>query len=177
MRKALRRIYQLNQYIRAKEVRVVDEEGKQLGVMPISEALKLAQEEGVDLVEVAPKITPPVAKLIDFAKFKYQERRKHQLAKKKGSKGQDLKEIRFTPFIAENDFQIRLKRARAFLEEGNRVNLVVKFVGRQITRKEFGVGLIKRACQSLEDLATMDREPSLKGKLLIPTLSPAKKRS
>ena len=68
MRKALRRIYQLNQYIRAKEVRVVDEEGKQLGVMPISEALKLAQEEGVDLVEVAPKITPPVAKLIDFAK-------------------------------------------------------------------------------------------------------------
>ena len=145
--------------------------------MPIEQALKLAQEEGVDLVQVAPKATPPVVKLIDFAKFKYQERRKHQLAKKKGgSKGQGLKEIRFTPFIAENDFQIRIKRAREFLEEGNRVNLVVKFVGRQITRKEFGFELIKRAHTSLEDLATMDREPALKGKLLQTTLSPVKKK-
>lgn len=172
----MRKIYQINQYIRAKEVRVVDEEGKQIGVMPLEKALKLAQEEGLDLVEVAAKTVPPVAKIIDFAKFKYQERRKHQLAKKKGAKGQDLKEIRFTPFIAENDFQIRLKRAREFLEEGNKVHLVVKFVGRQITRKEFGFDLIKRAYQSLEDIATMEREPNLKGKLLITTLSPAKKK-
>lgn len=171
----MRKIYQINQYIRAKEVRVVDEEGKQIGVMPLEEALKLAQEEGADLVEVAPKAVPPVAKIIDFAKFKYQERRKLQQSKK-GGRSQDLKEIRFTPFIAENDFQIRLKRARQFLEEGNRVNLVVKFVGRQITRKEFGFELIKRAYASLEDLATMEREPNLKGKLLITTLAPTKKK-
>lgn len=143
--------------------------------MSTREALELASQEGTDLVEVASKTNPPVAKLIDFAKFKYQEKRK-QLEGKKKSKGQDLKVIRFTPFIAQNDFQIRVKRAREFLEEGDKVVLVVKFVGRQITRKEFGFDLIKKAYIELQEISTMEREPSLKGKLLTTTLSPTKKK-
>lgn len=144
--------------------------------MTKDEALRIAQEAGVDLVEVASKTDPPVAKIVDFAKFKYQERRKH-LAGKGKAKSQDLKEVRFTPFIAENDFNIRIKRAREFLEEGDKVSLVVKFVGRQITRKEFGYELIKRAYSQLQDISTMEREPALKGKILTTTLAPSKKKS
>ncbi|MCH7951485.1 translation initiation factor IF-3 [Patescibacteria group bacterium] len=174
--KIRKRFWQINQYITAEKVRVVDEEGKQVGVMPTKEALELARKEGLDLVEVAAKEKPPVAKIVEFAKFKYQERRKH-LAGKKKSKAQNQKVVRFTPFIAENDFQIRVKRAREFLEEGDKVSLVVKFVGRQITRKEFGYELIKRAHKDLQDVATMEREPALKGKLLITILAPMKKKS
>lgn len=143
--------------------------------MTTKKALELARSEGLDLVQVAPKADPPVAKIVEFAKFKYQERRKHLSGKRK-SKVQHLKVVRFTPFIAENDFMIRVKKAREFLEEGNKVTLVVKFVGRQITRKEFGYELIKRAYQKLQDISSMEREPSLKGKLLTTTLSPTKKK-
>lgn len=134
----------------------------------------MAKKEGLDLVEVAPKAKPPVAKITDFSKFKYQEKQKHLKSRKK-SKSQEIKKIRFTPFIAENDFNTRVKRAREFLEEGDKVTLVVKFVGRQITRKEFGYELIKKAYSQLQDLATMEREPALKGKLLMTTLAPTKK--
>ena len=176
MKRPRRKYWQINQYIQANQFRLVDEEAKQLGVMDKSQALKLAQEEGLDLVLVAPNAQPPVVKLIDFAKFKYQEKRKHLEGRKKAKK-QDLKEIRFTPFIAENDFNVRIKKAREFLEEGNKVTLVVKFVGRQLTRKDFGDQIIKKAYSQLQDLATMEREPSLKGKLLITTLAPVKKSS
>lgn len=169
-----RKFWQINQYIRSPKLRVVDEDGKQIGIMTKEEALRAAIDEGLDLVEVASQTDPPVAKIIDFAKFKYQERRKHLEGKRK-AKAQDLKEVRFTPFIAENDFNIRIKRAREFLEEGDKVVLVVKFVGRQITRKEFGYELIKRASHQLQDISTMEREPALKGKLLMTTLAPSKK--
>ncbi len=170
----MKRYWQINHYIQADKLRVVDEDGNQIGVMTKEEALKQAKAEGLDLVEVAANAKPPVAKIVEFAKFKYQEKRKHMEGKKR-AKTQDLKIIRFTPFIAENDFQIRINRAREFLEEGDKVNLVVKFVGRQITRKEFGFELIKRAYNELQDLATMEREPNLRGKLLLTTLSPIKK--
>lgn len=143
--------------------------------MSKQKALELARKEGLDLVEVAAKVHPPVAKIVNFTKFKYRERQKHLTGRRK-SKAQDLKEVRFTPFIAENDFNIRVKKAREFLEEGDKVALVVKFVGRQITRKEFGYELIKKAYNKLQDLATMEREPSLKGKLLTTTLAPTKKK-
>ena len=170
-----RKFWQINQYIRAEKVRVVDDVGKQVGVMPTAKALELARKDGLDLVEVAAKTDPPVVKIVDFAKFKYQERRK-QMGSKRRSKSQDLKEVRFTPFIAENDFMIRIKKAREFLADGDKVVLVVKFVGRQITRKEFGFELIKRAYHELQESATMEREPALKGKLLTTTLSPVKKK-
>lgn len=138
------------------------------------QALQLAQEQGIDLIEVAPQAKPPVAKLISFSKFKYQLKQKQSQSRKK-SKGQNLKEIRFTPFIAENDFNTRLKKAEEFLKEQDKVKLTVKFVGRQITRKEFGDNLLKRAQQNLSHLATVEQEPKLRGKLLSMVLAPAKK--
>src|SRR4030042_3946247 len=168
-----KKFWQTNQYIRGEELRVVDEQAKQIGLMTKADALRPAQEEGLDLILVAPNAKPPVAKIIDFAKFKYQEKRKAMEGMKK-SKSQDLKEIRFTPFIAENDFQTRIKKSREFLEDGDKVMLVVKFVGRQITRKDFGDNILHKAIQELQDISTLEREPSLRGKLLMTTLAPLK---
>ena len=125
-------------------------------------------------MEVAPKADPPVAKIVDFAKFKYLQKQKNSSRGKK-TKSQDIKEIRFTPFIAENDYNIRIQRATEFIEDGDKVKLVVKFVGRQITRKDFGKNLLSKAISALSELATVEREPSFKGKQLIATLSPIKK--
>ncbi len=168
------KFYQINDYIRADSLRVVDEKGTQLGVLSKAEALARAQSIGADLVIVAPNTNPPVAKIIDFAKFKYQQKQKDSSGSKK-TKTQDIKEIHFTPFIAENDFNTRINRAKEFLTDGDKVRLVVKFVGRQITHKEFGDSIITKAIEALEDFATTEREPALRGKLLIATLSPAKK--
>ncbi|MBI2010532.1 MAG: translation initiation factor IF-3 [Candidatus Chisholmbacteria bacterium] len=169
----VRVFYQVNQYIRAEKLRVVDEKGAQIGVMTKEEALKRAEADGIDLVEVSPKAVPPVAKLIDFAKFKYQQKQKNAQSLKK-ARGGDIKEIRFTPFIAENDYNLRIKRAQQFLEEGDKVRLVVKFVGRQITRKEFGESILEKALKDLAEDATVEREPSFKGKLLMATVNPLK---
>lgn len=122
------------------------------------------------MVEVAPDAKPPVCKIIDFKKFKYQEDKK-QKAGNKGRK-QEVKEIRFTPFIAQNDYQIRLKRAREFLTDNDKVRLTVKFVGRQITRKQFGYDLLRKAVDELKDCSKVEAEPKFQGKLLMMTLNP-----
>ncbi len=171
----IKKFYQVNQYIKSPKLRVVDEKATQIGVLSLKEALDLAEERGLDLVEVAPKAVPPVAKIIDFAKFKYQLKQKLSSGAKK-SKAQDIKEIRFTPFIAENDYSIRIKKALEFLEDGDKVKLVVKFVGRQITRKDFGKALMKKAIKALSEESTVEREPAFQGKLLISTLNPIKKK-
>lgn len=152
---------------------MVDANGEQLGVVTKDEALERAKENGLDLVLVAPTANPPVAKIVSFAKFKYQQQQKDKLSKKKTKTG-EIKEVRFTPFIAEGDFQVRIRKAREFLEDGNKVKLNVKFVGRQITRKQFGVDLIQRAIEALTDLATIEREPAFQGKVLSAQLQPKK---
>ncbi len=168
------KFYQINQYIKVPQMRVVDEKAGQVGVMTKDQALAAAREAGLDLVLVAPSANPPVAKIIDFAKFKYLEKQKNLSGLKKARK-QDIKEIYFTPFIAEGDFNTRIRRAIEFLEDGDKVQLVVKFTGRQITRKDFGDNVLKKATESLSDYATVEREPSLRGKLLVMVLSPLKK--
>ncbi|OGY15565.1 MAG: translation initiation factor IF-3 [Candidatus Chisholmbacteria bacterium RIFCSPHIGHO2_01_FULL_48_12] len=166
--------YRINQYIKADKLRVVDENAVQVGVLTKTEALARAKSTGLDLVEVAPNANPPVAKIIDFAKFKYQLKQK-AASSKKGARSQDIKEIRFTPFIAANDFNIRLNKAADFLNQGNKVRLVVKFVGRQITHPEFGHNLLAKATQNLSELATVESPPNLRGKLLMTILTPTKK--
>lgn len=168
-----KKFYRINQYIQAKEVRVVDEEGKQIGVLSKEEALKQAQEKGLDLVEVAPNAKPPVCKIIDFKKFKFLESRKEQKEKKK-SKKVDLKEVQLSPFIAENDFNFRLNRAERFLKEGNKVKIAVVFKGRQITKKDFGYQLIEKALERLKPFSEIDFEPKFAGRRLEMTLKPAK---
>lgn len=169
-----KKYYQINQYIKAEELRVVDQEAAQVGVLTKDEALKAAQKAGLDLVLVAPAAKPPVAKIIDFAKFKYQQKQKDSSSRKK-SKAVDIKEIRFTPYIADGDYKMRIKKAREFLEDGNKVKLHVKFVGRQITHKEFGQRIMDNAIRDLSDLATVEREPQFQGKVLTAQLQAKRK--
>jgi len=166
--------YRINQRIFASTLRVLDAEGKQIGVLSKFDALKLAQEQELDLVEVAPQAKPPVAKLIDYNKFLYQLEKKKQEEKKK-AKASETKEIRLGPFISDNDLQVMIRRGKDFLEHGDKIRLVVKFRGRQITRSEFGKDVINKFAWALSDISKMDREPHLEGKQMIALLSPDRK--
>jgi translation initiation factor IF-3 len=168
------KFYQINQYIRADELRVIDSDSKQVGVLPREEALEMAKAKGLDLVEIAPKAKPPVAKIIDFKKFKYLEAKKDREAKSKSGKV-ELKEVRFTPFIAQGDFESRMGRIRDFFQNGDRVKVVVKFTGRQITRTDFGRKVLDRIVTELEEEAKPDGEAKLQGKQLYLILNPIKK--
>ncbi len=161
--------YVLNERIRGEEFRVVDDRAAQVGILKRDEALALALEKELDLVLVSPTAKPPVVKLINFAKFKYQEQQKHATTKK-STKAVEIKEVRMTPFIAEGDYNNRIKQARRFLEAGNKVRINVKFVGRQITRKQFGQDLMNRVIADLADLSSVEREPNFHGKVLVAQL-------
>lgn len=165
------KFYRINQFIKSPEVRVIDHTGAQIGVMKTEEALAKAREVQLDLVEVASEAKPPVAKIIDFTKFKYQENKKQ----KSGLKSQqDTKEIRFSPFMEGNDITTRVNRVTEFLQSGNRVKLVVKFSGREITHKEFGERLLSEVLTRLEPVSTLVEAPKQIGKLLIAQVKPKK---
>jgi translation initiation factor IF-3 len=170
-----KKFYKINQYISAPEVRLIDEDAKQIGVMPIADARQQALITGLDLVEIAPLAKPPVVKLIEFAKFKYQESKKLK-AEKRGIKGGDTKEVQMTPFISDNDYETGLKKSIRFLTTGNKVKLSIKFQGRQIQRKEFGYNLINRYTADLTDYGTPEGEAKLMGKRLLFTISPSAKK-
>jgi len=154
---------------------VLDESGKQIGIIPTEEALKQAWDEGLDLVEIAPEADPPVAKILDFKKFLYTEKLKEKKAKKK-TKEVELKEIRVGPFIAQHDLETRLEQAAGFLDEGNRVKITVKFAGRQMGHTEFGFELLKKIKEELSGVAQIEREEKLEGRNLSMTLCPIKKK-
>jgi translation initiation factor IF-3 len=172
-RQPQRTFYQINQYIRAPEVRLIDEQGKQIDVMPIEKARQLSREQSLDLVEVAPQAKPPVVKLIDFKKFKYLESKKQQEQQKKAKKG-DLKEVRLTPFIADGDYQVRLKRLNEFLKEGHRIRVSIFFKGRQLAHKQAGYDLIAKVLGELEGAAKSDQNPKFIGRKLIAYIIPDK---
>lgn len=166
--------YRLNYQIVSPTVRLLDEEGKQIGVVSKLEALQMAKEKGIDIVEIAASAKPPVVKLIDFKKFKYQEAKKER-ENRKSQKNVGVKEIRLRPFIGQHDFDTRLKRASEFLEDGNQVKMSLFFRGREITRKEFGFDVVKRFIAGLKD-AKVVREPRLEGKLIVAMVVPDKKK-
>lgn len=165
--------YRINGRIFASQLRVLDVEGKQVGVLSREEALRLAQEQELDLVEIAPAAKPPVAKIIDYNKFLYQQSKKKQEEKKK-TKTSETKEIRLGPFMSDNDLQVMIRRGREFLEDGDKVRLVVKFRGRQITRSDFGRQVIQKVVDSLNDISKVDREPKFEGRQMVSLLSPEK---
>ncbi|MBI2404876.1 translation initiation factor IF-3 [Candidatus Gottesmanbacteria bacterium] len=146
-------------------IRLLDEEGKQIGVVSKIEALQRAKELNIDVVEIAPNAKPPVAKLIDFKKFKYQEAKKEREARK-NQKSVGVKEVRLRPFIGQHDFDTRLSQAKDFLAEGNQVKVTIFFRGREITRKEFGFDVMKRFLASLEQIRVV-REAHMEGKTLV----------
>ncbi|MGH7807360.1 MAG: translation initiation factor IF-3 [Thermodesulfobacteriota bacterium] len=162
----------MNQRIRAKEVRVVAADGKQVGIIPTYEALKMAEEQGVDLVEVAPNANPPVCRLMDFGKYKY-ELKKQAAAKKQ--RGQTLKEVKFRPNIGEHDLDVKINHIREFLEDGDKAKIRIFFRGREITHYELGRALADKIVERVSDIGAIDLPPKLEGKNLITVISPKKK--
>lgn len=163
--------YRINDQIKAPKLRVIGDDGKQLGILPRDEALDNAKKLGLSLIEIAPLASPPVAKMTDLGKFRYQEEKKLR-SQQKRAKGGELKEIRFSPFIAENDFRTRLERVKEFLAEKNKVKVVVVFTGRQMGSTRFGYLIIRRILDILGESVITDMEPKFFGRHLITILSP-----
>lgn len=159
-----------NEKIPATTLRVLDQEGKQIGVISKEEALKLAKEQGLDLIEIAPNAEPPVAKIIEFSKFKYQEEKKFKEAQKK-NKTSDLKQIRFSPFIGEGDYQTRLKRIDEFLRDKDKVKLSVYFKVKQLGSKQFGYNIFNRVLDDLGEGINIDMKAKFLGRNLIMIIS------
>jgi len=165
--------FRINERIFASSLRVLDSEGKQIGVLLKQDALQKARELGVDLVEVAPTAKPPVARLIDYNKFLYQVEKKKREEKRK-AKVSETKEVRLGPFMGQADLENMRKRAEGFLKEGNKVRFVLKFRGRQIIHPEFGFETIKKLVDNLSHIAKVERPAKLEGKQLIAIISPGK---
>ena len=168
-------IYRINERIFATNLRVLDAEGKQVGVLSKFDALQKARELGVDLVEVAPQAVPPVARLIDYNKFLYQVEKKKREEKRK-AKTTETKEVRLGPFMGAADLENMRLRAEGFLKEGNKVRLVLKFRGRQIIHPEFGYEIIGKITNGLAHVSKVEKEPRLEGKQIIAIISPERKK-
>lgn len=161
----------INQQIRAKEIRVIDDQGKQIGVMTVSEALRLAQEKNLDLVEVAPMAQPPVCRIIDFGKFMY-ERTKKEREAKKAQKSIEVKELRIRPKTNWYHTGFKLKRVREFLKAGNKIRVRVIFRAREITHTTIGRDILEKVAMELADAASIEQAPMMDGKSLVMLLTP-----
>lgn len=160
----------INEKIRAKEVQIIDEQGEKKGVMGIDEALDLAYEKKLDLVLVAPNAQPPVCKLMNYGKYKFEQAKKEKEAKKK-QKVFEIKEIRITPNIEQHDLEFKLKNARKFIEDGNKVKITVRFRGRELNYTKLGEANLNKFVEELSDIANLEKKPVLEGKNLFIILS------
>src|SRR5689334_3883273 len=160
----------INHRIRVPEVRVIAEE-EQLGVMPTHEALRLAEEKGLDLVEISPRAFPPVCRIMDYGKYKYEEAKKKQQARKRASTV-ETKEIKFRPKTEEHDMAFKVKHVRRFLEGGNKVRLAVVFRGREITHPQTGMAVLNRVVDMCSDIASVEATPNMEGRRMIMVIAP-----
>jgi translation initiation factor IF-3 len=158
------------------EVRVIGDDGGQLGVMPTYEAMRLAEEKGLDLVEVSPKAAPPVCRIMDYGKFKYEQAKKTNQAKKHASVI-EIKEIKFRPKTDDHDYDFKVRHIRRFLEEGNKVRLVIAFRGREIVHPETGRAVLERVIKSVTDVAHVEQIPMMDGRRMVMTVSPRPQRT
>lgn len=164
----------INRAIRAREVRVIDDEGGQLGVLSLSEALAAAEERGLDLVEVSPTAVPPVCRIMDYGKFKYQQSKRSGEAKKKAARI-EIKEVKMRPKTEDHDYQFKVKNARRFLEEGNKVKFTIMFRGREVTHPEFGSRLLEKVVEDLRDIGVVESQPAMAGRFMTMVMALAKK--
>lgn len=162
----------VNNGIRAREVRLIGQDGEQLGIKSKREALQLAEDANLDLVLVAPKVRPAVARIMDYGKYRYEMQKKEREARKK-QKTVTVKEIRLSPSIDTNDFNVKLKRVRKFIEKGDKVRVSLRFRGRAITHKDIGRDMIERMAKETEDIATVVQRPKMEGRSIFLTLAPA----
>jgi translation initiation factor IF-3 len=153
------------------EVRLVDDVGEMIGVVPLAQALKLAQEKGLDLVEVSPTAEPPVCKILDFGKFKYEAKKKSHGAKKK-QKIVELKEIKLRPNIGINDYEVKLRSIKKFIAEGDKVKITLRFKGREITHQEIGYKLLERLKGDVEEISKIELAPKMDGKQMLMIITP-----
>lgn len=161
----------MNEEIRAREVRVVGTEGEQLGIMTVRDALRQAQEQNLDLVEVAPTAKPPVCRIMDYGKFKFEQSKREREARKK-QKIVNVKEVKLRPNIDDHDFEVKSRNALRFLEDGDKVKVTIMFRGRQITHPEIGRTLCLRMAEVCKELGNMERDPKVEGRNMIMILSP-----
>jgi translation initiation factor IF-3 len=167
------RAQRINGEITVPEVRLVGVDGEQLGVVPIREAIQMAEEKEIDLVEIAPLAEPPVCKLMDFGKFKYREQKKAHEAKQKQKQIQ-VKEIKFRPGTDDGDYQIKLRNLIKFLEEGDKTKVTLRYRGREMAHQEFGYRLIERVKADLEPYGVVEQFPKMEGRQLVMVLGPKK---
>lgn len=160
----------MNHRIRVPEIRVIHGE-EQLGVMNTQDAMRLAEEKGLDLVEISPQARPPVCKIMDYGKYKYEQSKKKQAARKHQSTV-EVKEIKFRPKTETHDMDFKIKHTRRFLEEGNKVRLVVTFRGREIVHPETGVAVLNKVVQATQDLSQVEARPNMEGRRMVMVLGP-----
>ncbi len=160
----------INGQIREKEVQVIDENGEKKGVLPIAEALELAEEKNLDLVLVAPNSNPVVCKIMNYGKYKFEQAKKEKESRK-NQKAVEIKEIRVSSNIGEHDFNFKSKNARSFLESGNKVKFTLRFRGRELNNVKAGENILNKFAESLEDIATVEKKPFLEGKTMFIILS------
>lgn len=161
----------INQRIRAREVRVIDPDGVQIGIIPIKEALEAADDAGLDLVEVSPNANPPVCKIMDYGRYRYEQTKKKQEAKKKQSTFQ-LKEIKVRPKTGDHDLQVKIGHIKKFIGNKDKVKVSVIFRGREITLSELGQAVLQKVIEDTEEVAMVEQEPKFEGRTLVMVLSP-----
>ncbi len=161
----------INEQIRVREVRLIDEKGEQRGIIPTLEAIKIAREIGLDLVEVAPQSVPPVCKLLNFGKYKFEQEKKIKDTRKH-TKAAELKEIRMQPKIAEHDLDFKSNHVKEFLEQGNKVKVTIRFRGRELAHTEIGEQILKKILAKLEGFYIMEKLPLMEGRFMSMVLQP-----
>ncbi len=161
----------VNEAIRVREVRLVSQDGEQMGIMPTHEALRLARERGLDLVEVAAQARPPVCRIMDYSRWKYEQAKRQKEAKKK-QKTQDVKEVKMRPNIDDHDFDVKARAAEKFLKNGDKVKATIMFRGRELAHVENGQRVLERLLDRVRELSIVERTPKIEGRNMVMVLSP-----
>jgi translation initiation factor IF-3 len=161
----------INEEIRVREVHLIDKDGANKGTVPISEALAAAQEAGLDLVEISPNASPPIAKILDYGKYKYQEQKKAAEARKK-QKVVEVKELKYRPMIDDHDYDVKMRAMARFFEEGDKVKITLRFRGREMAHQELGTQLLQRVKEDTAKMAKVEMEPRFEGRQMIMILAP-----
>jgi len=165
----------MNDEITVREVRVTGVDGEQLGIMPTAQALELAAEAEMDLVEISPQAKPPVCRIMDYGKFQFEQNKKKQAAKKKQKQIQ-VKEVKFRPGTEEADYQVKLRNLTRFLENGDKAKVTLRFRGREMAHQDLGRQLLKRVEQDLIELGTVEQFPKMEGRQMVMVMAPKKKK-
>lgn len=162
----------INREIKAKEVRLINYNGENAGVVSLAEALKIAQEVGLDLIEISPQVTPPVCKVLDYGKYKYEMQKKKNEAKK-NQKVVSIKELKLRPMIDTHDYEVKVKQAKKFLAQGDKVKFTMRYKGREISANDLGKEILNKLLEDLDGLCKVDSAPKMEGKQMFMIVSPA----